>query len=581
MTRATGKTAALVLVLGLLTTSLLAQDVSVTADVDVRKLGVQDTVELTVSIQGAAELAEEPGLPPLKNLRLVGGPSVSTQISFVNGAVSQARSYTYVLQGLAPGPAEIGPLRVRLKTGDKTTSPLALEIVAGSVRPARRKAADPFGEDPFESIFGRRARPGPEPKLFVEAQVSRQRLHVGEPLVLTYFLYTQASVTDLAFRDAPQYPGFWSEELEKAPASSGETATVAGETYKRFPFLKKLLFPTKAGQLTIPGSTLKIAVARGHGFFDAGNAVVERPTKPIVVSADPLPSEPGFSGAVGSLRISASLDRAAVPLGEAATLRFQVEGRGNLKWIERGPEVAVTGAKVYPPQQKSDLKVSPAGMEGARTWEYVLVPETAGDLEIPALPFAYFDPSAGRVVRLESARLSLHVEAAAGSATAAPGATAAATTSVRSRGGTLVLRSDLDLSRRSLPRLTARGLLVGLGVVLAAHGAMLGAGFVGRRQRRRPGAPAARRSLRGTLSELERARRGGISKEAAAALIEKALHDVFGALDGASSGDEGEAAARDILDEVHFLRYAPQLGDYTEKIRDVASRAAEVMRRWA
>ena len=548
-----------------------ADDAIVTAEVDVRRLGVEDTVELTVSLEGKTiDLAEELGLPPLKNLRLVGGPSVSTQISFVNGAVSQSRSYTYVLQPQATGPAEIGPLRVRLKTGDRTTSPIALEVVAGSVRPARRKPIDPFGADPFESMFGRRRRVGPEPKLFAEAQVSRQRLHVGEPLVLTYFLYTQTlDVTDLAFREAPQYPGFWSEELERTPTSSGEPATVEGESYRRFAILRKLLFPTKAGPLTIPASTFKIAVAR---------AVIERSTRPLVVSADPLPSEPGFSGAVGSLRVSVSLDRTSVPLGEAATLRFRVEGRGNLKWIERGPEVAVAGVKVYPPQSKSDLKVTPAGMEGVRSWEYVLVPETSGDIEIPALPFAYFDPSAGRVVRIESARLSLRVES--GAAAAAPGA-AGSLPQARPRAGGLVLRSDLDRAPRRVPSLSARGILLAVALALAAHGLMLASVLIGRRPSRRSGRPGVRRSLRGTLSELERAGQGGMSKEAAAALIEKALHDVFGALDGVDGEGAGEAAARDLLDEVHFLRYAPQLGDYSEKIREVAARAAEVMRRWA
>jgi hypothetical protein len=38
---------------------------------------------------------------------------------------------------------------------------------------------------------------------------------------------------------------------------------------------------------------------------------------------------------------------------------------------------------------------------------------------------------------------------------------------------------------------------------------------------------------------------------------------------------------RQILDEVQFLRYAPQLGDYSEKIREVAQRAAEAVKRWA
>ena len=35
------------------------------------------------------------------------------------------------------------------------------------------------------------------------------------------------------------------------------------------------------------------------------------------------------------------------------TLRFRVAGTGNLKWVDRGPEVRLGGAKVYPPQVKT------------------------------------------------------------------------------------------------------------------------------------------------------------------------------------------------------------------------------------
>ena len=115
------------------------------------------------------------------------------------------------------GKAEIGPVKARFEDGEKATEPISIEVVAGSIRPRAEPAPDPFGEDPFESLLGqRRARPR-EPKLFVEAAVSRNRLHVGEPLLLTYWLYTQVSVSDLQFVDAPQYPGFWAEDLEKPP----------------------------------------------------------------------------------------------------------------------------------------------------------------------------------------------------------------------------------------------------------------------------------------------------------------------------------------------------------------------------
>jgi hypothetical protein len=70
-----------------------------------------------------------------------------------------------------------------------------------------------------------------------------------------------------------------------------------------------------------------------------------------------------------------------------------------------------------------------------------------------------------------------------------------------------------------------------------------------------------------------------MSKEAAAGLIERILHETLVVKDG----DDGERARalRQVLDEVHQLRYAPQLGDYSEKVRELAGRAGEVVRRWA
>jgi hypothetical protein len=70
-----------------------------------------------------------------------------------------------------------------------------------------------------------------------------------------------------------------------------------------------------------------------------------------------------------------------------------------------------------------------------------------------------------------------------------------------------------------------------------------------------------------------------MSKEAAAGLIERALHDLFGPVDGDDSARGREV--RQLLDEVHRVRYAPQLGDYSEKLRELAAKAGAVVRRWA
>lgn len=542
------------------------------SEVDARKVGLQDQIQLTLTVEGSGAPDEIP-LPPLVNLDAVAGPFQSSQVSIVNGRMSQSRSLSYVLQPRAVGKAEVGAVHA----GGQSAPAIAIEVVAGSVRSREPQRQDPFGRDPFgdplEDFFGRRRGRAEAPRLLMEAQPSRTRLRVGEPLLLTYWLYTQTSVTDLQFKEAPQFAGFWVEDLERAQGPpSGEPATVEGQSYRRFPVLRKLLFPTKAGTLTLPASVFRIGLAR-TGFFDSGGSV-ERTTKPVTVAVEPLPDAPGFSGAVGRFRATASLDREAVPLGEAATLRFRVEGTGNLKWIDRGPELALPGAKVFPPQSKSDLRTTPSGIAGSRTWEFVVVPETSGVVEIRPLAFSYFDPAAGRIVTAETAPLALRVE---GGTVAAGLAGAPVASAVARATGALPLRSDLGKPAAGV--LSSRALIALSGLALLLHAGLWGA------ERLRGGSrgalhAASSRSVRGALRDLERAAREAMSKEQAASLVEKALDEAFGAIPDA---DESERArvVRALLDDVRFVRYAPQLGDYSDKLKDLAARAAEAVRRWA
>jgi hypothetical protein len=217
-------------------------------------------------------------------------------------------------------------------------------------------------------------------------------------------------------------------------------------------------------------------------------------------------------------------------------------------------------------------------MSGTRTWEFVVVPETSGALAIPPLPFTYFAPSTGALKRTRTAALTLQVQG--GTAAAAPPAPGSLTSS---RAPGLALRSDLDPPRRRLPALGALAVLATLGLLVVLHGAIGGAARLAERRRLAAGRPAARQDVRGALGDLERARRGQLGKEEAAALIERTLHGVFGAVteNGGPPTGEREQAVRDVLRQVQFIRYAPQLGDYSEAIRDVAVRAADVVRKWA
>jgi hypothetical protein len=543
---------------------------TVRSEVDARKIGVQDEVQLTVTVEGPA-LPDQVPPPVLINLRVVGGPSVSTQMSFINGRSSQSRSWTWVLEPIAVGHAEVGVVHVTLGGAPASAPAIPMDVVAGSVAPARpQRSLDPFGSNPFEDLFGR-TRPR-ELRLLVEAKPSRTSLFVGEPLLLTYYLYTQTSISGLQFAEVPQFAGFWAEDLELPRQPGGEPATVDGVAYRRFPVFSKLLFPTRSGRITLPAATMRIGVAP-QTFFDQGGEVT-RSTKPVTVEVKPIPETPGFNGAVGHFTASAAIDRPSVALGEAATLRFKVEGRGNLKWVDRGPSLSVNGAKVYPPQVKSDLHTAPSGISGSRTWEYVVVPQTVGTLEIPALEFSYFDPASAHMVEAKTAPIPLPVRGSGSVSAAIPSSPAS---EGAARGSPLRLRGELGVVAG---RADASGQRVGVVAVAALllHGLLWGGSrFATALPRPKPG--AAPRGARGAMRDLERVGREPMSKEAAAILIEKTIHSAFGALDGVDG--ERARAVRSLLDEVQAVRYAPQLGDYSERLRELAARTAELVRRWA
>jgi hypothetical protein len=149
------------------------------------------------------------------------------------------------------------------------------------------------------------------------------------------------------------------------------------------------------------------------------------------------------------------------------------------------------------------------------------------------------------------------------------------------RGGPLRLRTELGDSGagHGIP-----GAIVGL-VALAAlllHALLASGERLGRMAwRRGDGTPrrTAPRGARGALRDLDRVGRERMSKETATVLIEKTIHSVFGPLDGDDS--ERARAVRALLDEVHGVRYAPQLGDYSEQLRELAQRTSDIVRRWA
>jgi hypothetical protein len=170
--------------------------------------------------------------------------------------------------------------------------------------------------------------------------------------------------------------------------------------------------PAAPGELGIPAPRLRYRYATEfHEDFVAGRVATD-PKDEVVAGAPrklrilPLPEEgrpPGFDGAVGSFTVRAEADRASVDEGETLRLTLTIEGEGT----SEAPRLELRGFHVFGTVDE--------GGHGGRVVRYDIAPVRADVREIPAIPFAFFDPGPPpgyRVARTEPIPLVVRPRAA-------------------------------------------------------------------------------------------------------------------------------------------------------------------------
>ncbi|MCZ6778507.1 MAG: BatD family protein [Acidobacteria bacterium] len=394
--------------------ALAADAPTVSAEVDRKRIGTEDTLVLTVRIEGdGAKRVGAPTLADMDDFRVLRGPSVSSQFQWVNGRSRSFRTFTYVLQPLRQGALEIPEVILKVFGGGSVqTAPIEVEVVEGTVAERRRRT-------PRQGLTGpRQQSSSSNAKVNIEAELDRKSAFVGQQVTVVYRVYTQLDITGLELVNAPSYPGFWVEELKIDPNPLGRRAVREGESYIEYTVLKKALFPTRAGRLEIPALRFSLGV-RGTSrdpfeslFFGSGQTVY-RKSPPLALEVQPLPEEgrpASFSGAVGHYRLNVSPDRQEARVNDAISLRVRVHGEGNLRPVGEPAFPQMPDFKAYDPKVDEKIRIEGGRLKGSKTWDYVLLPLAPGSQEIPSIEFSYFDPDSARYQVLRSTPIRVQVE---------------------------------------------------------------------------------------------------------------------------------------------------------------------------
>lgn len=244
---------------------------------------------------------------------------------------------------------------------------------------------------------------------------------------------------------------------------------------------RRALFPLTPGRYPIAPAQLTYALPQSPSFFSREEERTLRAEAMSLVAIEPPTAgrPTNWGGAVGRWTAQARVEAPSPRVGDPFVLTLRIEGTGNATLLPR-PAIGIPWANVVPEDERVVLDSTPTTLAGAKEFAWLVTPRVAGPLEIPALEYAYFDPTERRYASTRSAAIRVRVQPG-DLVSMPPRITASAADSL------MTLRPRLEGARPLvLPAFTAWGWLTLLAPV---------PWMVVTWRRRRPRAPRARSPL--------------------------------------------------------------------------------------
>ena len=405
-------------------TTGLAQQIDFKASA-MEQVGVGQQFRLIYTINGQASGFRAPAI---KDFSILGGPSQSssTNMQIINGQVSRSveYSFTYLLQATNEGTFTIPPAAVTVDGKTYQSNPVTIKVIKGS------QQAAPGGNSSAEQASGEVS----QRDLYVTASASKSNPYQGEQVIITYRIYTRIPISQYSITRLPSMAGFWSQDLIKDNDKLNQVReTIGGSEYVVAEIKKDAIFAQKSGKLSIDPLELDVVAQiqrkksrtrTNDPFFDNffndsffGNTMqnVKKTLRSnaLTINVKPLPSASRpreFSGAVGDFKIEASVDHTSLKTNDAASLKFTISGKGNLKLVEKPVIDFPTDFEIYDPRITDNIQTTASGISGSRTFEYLMIPRNPGDFTIKPIQFAWFDPGTGTYRKVSTESFKIKVE---------------------------------------------------------------------------------------------------------------------------------------------------------------------------
>lgn len=336
----------------------------------------------------------------ISGFRVLAGPSTSnsSSISVVNGKMTQAvtQTYSYVLMATKEGKFNIPAAKIEVNGKIYASNALNIEVVKQNTS-NQNSGNQNSNQTNDQSVNGG--------DIYLKATINKNSVYLGEPVVLSFKVYTRINLADLQNPSFPEFTGFYSQNIDIPSNITLQRENINGQIYQSALLNKVLLYPQKSGKIKIGAGTIDAIIRkqvqrRGRrSVFDdffGGNYQQYRvalKSDPITVNVKDLPENKpaSYTGAVGKYSISAAVDKTHLKANDALSYTIKISGSGNIKLIEDPKLDLPHDFDVWEPTINNKINNTSSGTKGSKIYEYVIQPRHPGNFTIPAFEFSYFD----------------------------------------------------------------------------------------------------------------------------------------------------------------------------------------------
>ncbi len=346
--------------------------------------------------------------PNFSDFQIIFGPSSSQSYNYINGKSSSSQSVAYILVAPNPGTFTIGSAKAETNQGLLETDPVEITVTKAAAKPNNNAQANSGNN------AGSSGQAAPAPKsngeIIVDVSVNKKTAYVGEPISVTYRLYSRYTSLELDKIDFPTLNGFWTEELKQENTSwENQLATINGYRYRVAVLKRQVIYPQKAGDFEIEGFNSTFIVNRS--FFNPGQklSVTSAPVK-FKVKNFPSGKPNDFIDLSGSFKVTASADKYETKANEPITFKVKVSGSGNLKVLPKPTINWPEDFEVYDPKINDRISLKNSGLTGSREYEYLIIPRYAGKYEVPEITLSYFDLGSKSYKRISGGNFTFDIK---------------------------------------------------------------------------------------------------------------------------------------------------------------------------